>query len=107
MVEWKTLRQSKGQNVQSFMEEFRKKALALNIPLDSYETLMRYIGALHSYSSHTLLLFNPTSLDEVCMQATHLENRESMFKKIPQRNLLISHISSFKSLKGRTKIPLL
>jgi hypothetical protein len=75
MMEWKTLSQSKGQIVQSFTEEFRKKALALNIPLDSFETLMKYIGALHSYIRHTLLLFKPTSLDEVCVQATHLENR--------------------------------
>jgi hypothetical protein len=35
---------------------------------------MKYIGALHSYICHTLLLFNPTNLDEVCVQATHLEN---------------------------------
>jgi hypothetical protein len=75
MMEWKNLRQSKGQNVRSFTEEFRKKALALNIPLDSYETLMKYIGTFHSYILHTFLLFNPTSLDEVCVQATHLENR--------------------------------
>jgi hypothetical protein len=74
MTEWKTLGQSKRQTVQSFIEEFRKKSLAFNIPLDSYETLMKYIGALHSYIFHTLLLFNPTSLDEVCVQATHLEN---------------------------------
>jgi hypothetical protein len=33
------------------------------------------IGALHSYIRHTLLLFNPTNLDEVCVQATHLESR--------------------------------
>jgi hypothetical protein len=33
MMEWKTLRQSKGQTVQNFTEEFRKKSLALNIPL--------------------------------------------------------------------------
>jgi hypothetical protein len=37
---------------------------------------MKYIGALHSYIRHTLLLFNPTSLDEGSVQATHLENRE-------------------------------
>jgi hypothetical protein len=67
MMEWKTSRQSKGQTVQSLIEEFRKKTLALNIPLDSYETLMKYIGALHSYIRHNLLLFNPTSLDEVCV----------------------------------------
>jgi hypothetical protein len=75
MMEWKSLRKSKGQIVQSFTEEFRKKSLALNIPLDSYEMLMKYIGALHSYICHTLLLFNPTNLDEVCVQATHLESR--------------------------------
>jgi hypothetical protein len=75
MMEWKSLRQSKGQIVQSFTEEFRNKSLALNVPLDSYETLMKYIGALHSYIHHTLLLFNPTSLDKFCVQATHLENK--------------------------------
>ena len=36
---------------------------------------MKYIGALHSYIHHTLLLCNPTDLDEVCVQATHLESR--------------------------------
>jgi hypothetical protein len=75
MMEWKNLRQSKGQTIQSFTEEFMKKSLALNIPLDSYETLMKYIGALHSYIRHTLLLFNPTNIYEVCVQSTHLENR--------------------------------
>jgi hypothetical protein len=75
MMEWKTLRKSKSQTIQSFTEEFRKKYLALNIPLDSYETLMKYIGALHSNIFHTLLLFNPTSLDEVCVRVTHLENK--------------------------------
>jgi hypothetical protein len=72
MMEWKTLRHTKGETVQSFTEEFRKKTLALNIPLDSYETLMKYIGKLHNYIHHTLLLFKPTSLDEVFVQATHL-----------------------------------
>jgi hypothetical protein len=85
MMEWQTLRQSKGQTVQSFTEEFRKKSLALNIPLDSYETLMKYIGALHSYIRHTLLLFNPTSLDEVCVQATHLENRGKHVQEDPTK----------------------
>jgi hypothetical protein len=106
MMEWKTLRQSKGQTVQSFTKEFRKKALSLTIPLDSYENLMKYIEALHSYICHMLLLFNPTSLDEVCVQSTHLEKRGNMFKKIPQRNLPISHKRILISLKGRTRRPL-
>jgi hypothetical protein len=55
----KNLRHGKGQNVQSFTEEFRKQALALNIPLDSHETFMKYIGTFHSYIRHTMLLFNP------------------------------------------------
>jgi hypothetical protein len=85
MMEWETLRQRKSQTVQSFMEEFRNKSLALNIPLYSYETLMKYIGALHSYIHHTLLLFNPTSLDKVCVQATILENRGKHVQENPTK----------------------
>ena len=40
------LKETKIQTIQSFTEEFRKKDLALKIPLDSYETLMKYIGSL-------------------------------------------------------------
>jgi len=84
-MEWQTLRQSKGQTIQSFTEEFRKKALALNIPLDSYETLMKYIGTLHIYIRHTFLSFNPTILDEVCVQAAHLENRGNHVQEDPTK----------------------
>jgi hypothetical protein len=105
MIEWKNLRQSKGQTVQSFTEEFRNKSLALNIPLDSYETLMKYIGTLQNYIRHTFLLFNPTSLDEVCVQATHLENRGKHVQEDPMKNLPISHIRHLRSLKGRARRP--
>ena len=47
----------------------------LGISLDSQETLLKYIGGLHSYMRHTILMFNPTSIDEVSVQATHLEAR--------------------------------
>jgi hypothetical protein len=47
----------------------------LDIDLSSQETLLKYIGALHSYLRHTILMFNPSNLDEVCVQATHLEAR--------------------------------
>jgi hypothetical protein len=75
-MEWKNLRQGKGKSVQIFTEEFRKKALALNIPLYSQEIVLKYIGGLHSYILHTILLFNPTNLDGICVQVTHLESRE-------------------------------
>jgi hypothetical protein len=101
MMEWKTLRQSKGQIVQSFIEEFRKKALALNIHLDSYETLMKYIGALHSYIHHIFLLFNPTSLDEVCVQATHLENRGKNVQEDPTKKPSNIPHKPFKNFKRK------
>jgi len=49
--------------------------LALNISLHSTKTLLKYIGALHSYIHHTLLLLNNTNFDEVCVQTVHLESR--------------------------------
>jgi hypothetical protein len=101
MMEWKNLRQSKGQTVQSFIEEFRNKSLALNIPLDSYETLMKYIGALHSYILHTFLLFNPTSLDEVCVQATHLENRGNHVQEDPTKKPSNLPHNTFKKFKRK------
>jgi len=75
MMSWQTLRQLKGQSVQGYTQEFRKRALMLGILLDSPETLLKYIGGLHSYMRHTILMFNPTSIDEVSVQATHLEAR--------------------------------
>jgi hypothetical protein len=103
MMEWKTLRKIKGQTVQSFTEEFRKKSLALKIPLDSYETLMKYISALHSYIHHTFILFNPTSLDEVCVQATHLENRGKHVQEDPTKKPYNLPHKTFKKFKRKDK----
>jgi hypothetical protein len=74
-MDWQNFRQAKGQNVQSFTQEFRRRALVLGVDFSSQETLLKYIGALHSYLRHTILMFNPSNLDEVCVQATHLEAR--------------------------------
>ena len=49
MMSWKTLRQLKGQIVQGYTQEFRKRALIRGISLDSPETLLKYIGGLHNY----------------------------------------------------------
>jgi hypothetical protein len=103
MMEWKTLRKSKGQTVQSFTEEFRKKYLALNIPLDSYETLMKYIGALHNYICHTFLLFKPTSLDEVYVKSTHLENRGKHVQEDPTKIPSNLPHNPFKKFKRKDK----
>ena len=75
MMSWQTLRQLKGPSVQSYTQELRKRALTQGISLDSPETLLKYIGGLHSYLRHTILMLNPTSLDDVFVQATHLEAR--------------------------------
>ena len=50
------------QDVQCFIEEFRKQALNLGIALDTLEVLTKYIGSLYSYISHSLLLFEPTTI---------------------------------------------
>ena len=58
--------------------------------MNSQDTLLKYIGGLHSYLKHTILVFNPENLDEVCVQATQLEPRgkniyeESSNKKPPK-----------------------
>ena len=48
-------RQAKGHSVQSFTQEFRRRALVLGVDFSSQETLLKYIGALHSYLRHTIL----------------------------------------------------
>ena len=65
MMNWQNLRQGKGQSVQDYTQEFKKRALVLGIPLYTQETIIKYIGGLHSYLIHMILMFNPTNLDEV------------------------------------------
>jgi hypothetical protein len=74
MMNWQSLRQAKGQSVQDYTQEFRKKALILDIPLYTQETLLKYIGGLHSYLKHTILMLNPSNFDEVCIQTIHIES---------------------------------
>ena len=81
IMDWQNFRQLKGQSVQSYTQEFRRRCLILCVDLNSQDTLLKYIGGLHSYLRNTILVFNPTSLDEVCFQETHLDERG---KNIPQ-----------------------
>jgi len=75
MMDWKNLRQGKGQSVQEYTQEFWKRALVLGIPLYTQENLLKYIGGLHNYLRHMILMFNPTNLDEVSVQETHIESK--------------------------------
>ena len=68
-------KQLKGQNVQVYTQEFIRRVILLGIYFHSQDTLLKYIGGSHTYLRHTIIMFNPTSLDEVCVQATHLEAR--------------------------------
>ena len=45
----------------------------LGVSLKDPQTLMKYIGDLHSHLQKTIMLFNPTNLDQVCVQAQYLE----------------------------------
>ena len=75
MMDWKNLRQCKGRNVQEYTQEFIKRGLILGITLYTQETLLKFVGGLHSYLHHTIFMFNPTNLDEVCVKATHIESK--------------------------------
>ena len=60
----------------------------MDIALDSPEVVTKYIGSLHSYLRHSLLLFEPTTIDSASVEAIHLENRgknerDDHFKKPP------------------------
>ena len=61
--------------MQDYTHAFRRRALILGINLYSQEILLKYNGGFHNYLRHTILMFNPKNLDEVCVQATHLEER--------------------------------
>lgn len=72
VMNWKSLRQEKGKSVKEYTLECRKRSLILGIPLYTQETLLKYIGGLHEKLRHTILMFNPTNLDEVSVQVIHL-----------------------------------
>ena len=90
MIEWLHLRHIFLKNVQYYTQEFKKKTLALVTSLHSRETLIKYIGGLHSYLHYTILMFNPTNIDEVLIQTTHLKaskmkhGMNNVYKKPPK-----------------------
>lgn len=75
-MERQHLKQRKCETIQNFTKEFRKQALVLNVSVDPSETLMKYMGSLHSYLCHSFLLFEPKSIDECSVKVVHLETSE-------------------------------
>ena len=98
----KNLRQGNGQSVQEYTQDFRKRALVFGIPLYTQETLLKYIGGLHSYLRHMILIFNPTSLHEVCVQVTHMESKGKSTKELFSKKPFKPNGNKFKG-KGKGK----
>jgi hypothetical protein len=63
--------------------------------MDTQETLLKYISGFHSYLRNTIHIFNSTSLDEACVQATHLESRG--------KNVNVDFVKPFKPIEGKFK----
>ena len=45
IMNWKNFRQLKGQNVQEYTQEFRRRALLLGVDLHSQDNFLKYIEA--------------------------------------------------------------
>jgi hypothetical protein len=73
LIEWRSLKLRKGQTVQEYTDGFQKMALMLDIPLQTQETLMKYIGGLPVHIRNIVFMFGPTNLDEVFVQDTYIE----------------------------------
>ena len=59
----------------SKLRNLEKRALILGISMYIQKYILKFIGGLHSYLRHAILMFNPTNLNEVCVQATHIESK--------------------------------
>jgi hypothetical protein len=62
LIEWQSLKLRKGQTVQEYTDRFQKMALMLDIPLQTQETLMKYIGGLPAHIRNTVFMFGPLTL---------------------------------------------
>jgi hypothetical protein len=89
IMDWQNFRQAKGKNVQSFTQEFRRRALVLGVDFSSQETLLKYIGALHSYLRHTILMFNPSNLMKFVFRQLIWKPEEGMKLMRVTRSLLV------------------
>jgi hypothetical protein len=72
LIEWQSLKLRKGKSVQEYTDEFRKMDLMLDVPLNTQETLMKYIGGLPAYIRNIVFMFGPNNIDEVYVKATYI-----------------------------------
>ena len=77
LIEWKSLKLRKGQSMQEYTYKFRKMDLMLYVPLNTQETLMKYIGGFPMYIHNIVFMFGPNDLDEVYVQAMYIESRKT------------------------------
>ena len=68
----------------------------MGIPIYTKETLLKFIEGLHSYLCYTILMFKPTNLDEVCLQATHIESKGKSVHDVPS-------VESIHAKEGKVK----
>ena len=101
-MDWRNFKQGKKHSVQDYGQEFRKRALVLGIPLYTQKTFLKYIGGLHGYLKHNILMFNPNNLDEVCFQATHIGSKGKNIVDNYSKNPFKSYVNKFKG-KGKGK----
>jgi hypothetical protein len=93
LIECQSLKLRKGQTVQEYTDGFQKMALMLDIPLQTQETLMKYIGGLPVHIRNIVFMFGPTNLDEflfklrilkqgkqVCQGNHHLQGKRTRGK---------------------------
>jgi hypothetical protein len=79
LIEWKIIKLRKGQLVQEYTDEICKMGLMLDVPLNTQETLMKYIGCFPSYIRNIVFMFGPTNLDEFYIQASYIEAGKTRF----------------------------
>jgi hypothetical protein len=80
--------------------------------LYTHENILNYIGGMHSYIFHTILMFIPTNIDKVLLQDTHLEaskgkhvneyKKPFKFKKKPKGKWKSKKSYIVKKFEGRT-----
>jgi len=60
--------------VQDYTIEFRKMAIMLGISPKNLDVLFKYFGGIQRHLHEKVMLFNPKSVDEPCVQEQYLEN---------------------------------